>query len=121
MFTKFRAALVLILLCLASASPLAQSSDPYADANSFRATDGAFVLGDTAARVKLIEFSDFLCGSCQRYEPIIAGFIRDLCVDRAGTIRISHLPCHRSAAVGAKRQPGGMRRYLAAGTILAGA
>lgn len=77
MIAKFRAALLLFLLCLASASPLAQSSDPYADIAKARAPDGGFVLGDAEAGVKLIEFSDFLCGSCQRYEPIIAGFIRD--------------------------------------------
>ncbi|MXX51748.1 MAG: thioredoxin domain-containing protein, partial [Chloroflexi bacterium] len=77
MFTKFRAALVLMLLCLVVVSPLAQSDDPYADIAKTRAPDGAFVLGEADAAVKLIEFSDFLCGSCQRYEPIIADFIRD--------------------------------------------
>ncbi len=77
MIAKLRAALALILLCFASTSPLAQSIDPYADIARTRARDGGFVLGDADATVKLIEFSDFLCGSCQRYEPIIAGFIRD--------------------------------------------
>ncbi|MCY4463935.1 MAG: thioredoxin domain-containing protein [Chloroflexi bacterium] len=77
MITKYRAALVLFLLCLASASTLAQSTDPYADIAKTRSPDGGFVLGDANAAVKLIEFSDFLCGSCQRYEPSIAGFIRD--------------------------------------------
>lgn len=77
MIAKLRAALVLILLCFASTSPLAQSIDPYADIAKTRLPDGGFVLGNADAAVKLIEFSDFLCGSCQHYEPIIAGFIRD--------------------------------------------
>ncbi|MCY4146271.1 MAG: thioredoxin domain-containing protein, partial [Chloroflexi bacterium] len=77
MTAKYRAAFALILLCFVSASPLAQSADPYADIAKSRAPDGGFVLGDADTAVKLIEFSDFLCGSCQRYEPIIAGFIRD--------------------------------------------
>lgn len=77
MIAKLRAALALFLLCLASTSALAQSVDPYADIAKSRAPDGGFVLGDADAAVKLIEFSDFLCGSCQRYEPIIASFIHD--------------------------------------------
>ena len=70
--------LIILLLCLNAATAAAQSSaDPYADAPKSRAADGAFVLGDPAAGVKLIEFSDFLCGSCQNYEPIISSFVRD--------------------------------------------
>ena len=69
---------LIILLSLSSAFAMAQDSvDPYADVPQSRAADGAFVLGDPAAAVKLIEFSDFLCGSCQNYEPIISSFIWD--------------------------------------------
>ena len=77
MSAKYRAALVLCLLCLASTVALTQSVNPYADTPMSRTADGGFVLGEADAAVKLIEFSDFLCGSCQHYEPIIAGFIRD--------------------------------------------
>ena len=71
--------LVLILIIsLSSVFALAQDSvDPYVDVPKSRAVDGGFILGDPAASVKLIEFSDFLCGSCQNYEPIISGFIQD--------------------------------------------
>lgn len=54
--------------------------DPYADVPQSRAADGAFVLGDPAATVKIIEFSDFLCTSCQNYEPVISSFIWDFVV-----------------------------------------
>ena len=40
-------------------------------------TMAVFVLGDPESGIKLIEFSDFLCSSCQNYEPIIRGFIWD--------------------------------------------
>ena len=69
--------LVALLLCLVAMMPLAQDADPYADIAKSRSADSGFVLGNPEARMKLIEFSDFLCGSCQNYEPIIAGFIRD--------------------------------------------
>lgn len=51
--------------------------DPYAELPKSRAADGAFVLGEPAADVTLIEFSDFLCTSCQNYEPVIRRFIQD--------------------------------------------
>jgi protein-disulfide isomerase len=52
-------------------------ADPYANIPKSRGDDGAFVLGDPEARVKLIEFSDFLCTSCQNYKPIIESFIQE--------------------------------------------
>lgn len=54
--------------------------DPYFDVPMSRGPDGAFVLGKPNATVKLIEFSDFLCTSCQNYEPIISRFIQDYVV-----------------------------------------
>ena len=77
MTATIRAALVIFLLCIASFAPLAQDADPYAGIDKTRLADGGFVLGNPDAPVKLIEFSDFLCGSCQRYKPVIDGFIRD--------------------------------------------
>ena len=77
MLAKSRLALVMLLLCLAGVMALAQEDDIYADVHKARLPDGAFVLGNPDAGVKLIEFSDFLCGSCQHYKPIINGFIRD--------------------------------------------
>lgn len=57
-----------------------ENDAPYADLTKSRTDDGAFVLGDPAAVVKVIEFSDFLCTSCQNYEPIINSFVRDFVV-----------------------------------------
>lgn len=62
----------LFSLALASAQDL---DDPYAGVPQSRTADGAFVLGNPDAAVKLIEFSDFLCTSCQNYEPVIAEFV----------------------------------------------
>ena len=52
-----------------------EPDDPYAGVPKTRTADGAFVLGDLEADIKLIEFSDFLCTSCQNYEPVIAEFV----------------------------------------------
>ncbi len=69
-----------LLVLLATLSSFAivvaqESDDRYAGVPQSRTADGAFVLGDPDAAVKLIEFSDFLCTSCQNYEPVIADFI----------------------------------------------
>lgn len=71
----------IIIALLASVCAVAVNSqpgaDPYAEIPKSRAADGAFVLGDPEASVKLIEFSDFLCTSCQNYKPLIETFIKD--------------------------------------------
>ena len=78
MTTAFRIALFVVLLSVHSWILQAQEvADPYADVPKSRTDDGGFVLGDPAANVKLIEFSDFLCTSCQNYEPIVTSFIWD--------------------------------------------
>lgn len=53
------------------------NDDPYAEMKKSRTGDGAFVLGAAEAPVKIIEFSDFLCASCQNYEPVISSFIQE--------------------------------------------
>ncbi len=79
---KLTAIVLAILLAVATGSTTwAQNlEDPYAGAPQSRTSDGAFVLGDASARMRLIEFSDFLCGHCQNYEPIVAEFIQDYVV-----------------------------------------
>jgi protein-disulfide isomerase len=49
----------------------------YTAVPSNRAGDGAFVLGDPAAPVTIIEYADFACPHCQAYEPEIARFVKD--------------------------------------------
>ncbi len=67
-----------LLFCVLSGMVGAQEApDPYANVEKARAADGAFVLGDPDAKLKLIAFSDFLCVSCQNYEPIISAYIWD--------------------------------------------
>lgn len=73
--------IMLIAFCAFMSALLAQaqegSLDRYANTAKSRADDGAFVLGSPEPDVKLIAFSDFLCTSCQNYEPIIRRFIQD--------------------------------------------
>src|SRR5690606_3161075 len=40
-----------------------------------RGEDGAFIMGDPDAPITLIEFTDFACPHCQRYQPTIDQFI----------------------------------------------
>ena len=69
---------IALLICVSAALVQAQeSADPYADVPKSRLADGGFLLGNTEAEARLIEFSDFLCTSCQNYEPIIRRFIHD--------------------------------------------
>ena len=56
------------------------NDDAYAEQTKSRADDGAFVLGNPDANVKIIEFSDFLCTSCQNYRPVISSFIQEFVV-----------------------------------------
>ncbi|MCY3834023.1 MAG: thioredoxin domain-containing protein [Chloroflexi bacterium] len=67
-----------LFICISAIYVGAQdNADIYADIPKSRLADGGFLLGSADANVKLIEFSDFLCTSCQNYEPIIKRFISD--------------------------------------------
>lgn len=85
MLRHLRIMLIALCLCLPAALSQAQALvDPYADLPQSRTSDGAFVLGEPSAGVKLIEFSDFLCTSCQNYEPIIKNYIENYVVTGQG-------------------------------------
>src|SRR5688572_1885482 len=43
--------------------------NPYADIPFSRTVDGAPVLGDPDAPITIVEFADFACPPCQRYQP----------------------------------------------------
>lgn len=66
--------------------------DAYAGVHKSRTADGAFVLGDPDAAVKLIEFSDFLCTSCQNYEPVIAGFVGEFVLSGRAQLEYRFFP-----------------------------
>ena len=51
--------------------------NPYADVPMWRTFQDGFVLGNPEANVKIIEFTDFLCTSCQNYKPVIDHFIQE--------------------------------------------
>lgn len=65
---------------------LAQMTDEeliafYANIPHSRGADGAFILGDVNAPIKIIEFADFLCPHCQDYhEEVVKGFIQNFVV-----------------------------------------
>ena len=77
MLRPLRIIIFALLLCLPLFAQAQEGADPYADMPKSRTADGAFVLGDPQAGVKLIEFSDFLCVSCQNYESVVKRFIQD--------------------------------------------
>ncbi|MCY4069858.1 MAG: thioredoxin domain-containing protein [Chloroflexi bacterium] len=68
---------ILLAVAIGSATWAQTARNPYAGAPQSRTDDGAFVLGNESARMRFIEFSDFLCGHCQNYEPVIREFIRN--------------------------------------------
>lgn len=81
MLSHLKFMLIALCLCLSATVSQAQALyDRYADLPQSRTPDGAFVLGEPSAGVKLIEFSDFLCTSCQNYEPIIKTYIENYVV-----------------------------------------
>ncbi|GEM_PF-378136 len=68
--------IIILLVVMLFAIPLTNAQDSiYADIPMSRGDDGAFILGDPSADVKIIEFSDFLCPSCQDYKNTIDPFI----------------------------------------------
>lgn len=68
--------LLTFIVMMFSTVALAQDN-PYAEISTSRTDDGAFVLGNPEAPVKLIEFSDFLCPHCQDYKATIDYFIEN--------------------------------------------
>ncbi len=51
--------------------------NPYADIPFSRTADGAPVLGNPDASITIVEFADFACPFCQRYEPTMQAFIQE--------------------------------------------
>lgn len=51
-------------------------TNPYADIPFSRTEDGAPVLGNPDAPITIIEFADYACPYCQRYEPTVQEFIQ---------------------------------------------
>ena len=63
-----------------SETPMATYENPYADIPFSRTEDGAPVLGNPDAPITIIEFADFACPYCQRYEPTMQQFIKEFVV-----------------------------------------
>jgi len=70
------------LLILTVMPVLGQTSDEeliayYADIPHYRGEDGAFILGNEDAPIKIIEFADFLCPHCQDYHEVVKQIIEN--------------------------------------------
>ena len=77
MFRPTAIVLAILLTVSISATTWSQAvENPYAEAPQSRTDDGAFVLGNANARMRFIEFADFLCGHCQNYESVVETFIQ---------------------------------------------
>lgn len=50
---------------------------PYAGIPFSRTKDGAPILGSPDAPITIIEFADYACSHCQRYEPVMQNFIQE--------------------------------------------
>jgi protein-disulfide isomerase len=50
----------------------------YSEIPQSRTDDGAFVLGDPAAPITIVEFADFLCPHCQEYTSVTKQVIEEL-------------------------------------------
>lgn len=60
----------------------------YADLNQTRRDDGGFVLGDPAATLTAVVFSNFTCADCIAYAPTVTRFIREFVAE--GLARIEY-------------------------------
>lgn len=70
----------------------AQEENPYADIPMSRTEDGGFVLGDPDAPVRMIEFADFICPSCQSYKETINLFIEQYVITGQAAFEYRMLP-----------------------------
>lgn len=65
---------------------------PYADLPQTRADDGAFVLGDPAAPITIIEFADWTCPHCLEFEPTMEQILLNYVVTGQAKFEFRLLP-----------------------------
>lgn len=66
--------------------------NPYADIPFSRTVDGAPVLGDPDAPITLVEFADFACPHCQKYQPTMQAFIEEYVATGRAQYEFRHFP-----------------------------
>ncbi|MCL4255883.1 MAG: thioredoxin domain-containing protein [Anaerolineae bacterium] len=76
---------------------LGQTSDEeliayYADIPHYRGEDGAFILGNEDAPIKIIEFADFLCPHCQDYHDVMKQIIENHVITGQAKIEYRFFP-----------------------------
>lgn len=65
------------LIVLNLSNTIGFDTDKFASIPQTRGEDGAFILGDPNAPIKIIEFADFLCPACQQFKPEINRLIEN--------------------------------------------
>jgi protein-disulfide isomerase len=59
---------------------------------TYRAEDGAFMMGNPLAPITIVEFADFACPHCQRYRPAMAQFIESYVVTGMAKVEFRLFP-----------------------------
>ncbi|MCB9451922.1 MAG: thioredoxin domain-containing protein [Anaerolineaceae bacterium] len=73
-------AVIGVILLGGGAGPAGAAAFDYSQIPQTRTEDGAFVLGNPAAPITVVEFADFTCPHCQDYESTMEDFIRQFVV-----------------------------------------
>jgi protein-disulfide isomerase len=73
-------AVVGIILLNGGTAPSVDSALSFSQIPQVRTEDGAFVIGNPAAPITLVEFADFTCSHCQDYEETIDQFVENFVV-----------------------------------------
>ena len=93
MFRPTAIVLAILLTISISATTWSQAvENPYEAVPQSRTDDGAFVLGNRDAKMRFIEFSDFLCGHCQNYESVVETFIQQFVLTGQAQIEYRMFP-----------------------------
>lgn len=68
---------VVVLIAYSLSNRVGLDTDLVASIPQSRGADGAFILGDPAAPITIVEFADYFCPACQQYKPQINQLIEE--------------------------------------------
>lgn len=73
-------AVVGVIILSSNTTPSVSSEVAFSQIPQERTEDGAFVIGNPAAPITIVEFADFTCPHCQDYEETIDQFVQNYVV-----------------------------------------